>query len=259
MRHIFLAVTLLCVTRLSAQSADELYVLVPIALSHPIAGAFGSGWESELWVHNGGPVAAGNARGCQITYEGQQCLLPFAPGTTSRAPSVQLESAFNAVLMYVGPPGALAHMQFSSRLFETSRHAQPLGVEVPVVREADFFIDPVRFVGVSGSSSTRVALRVYHADRLENRSGGAVRVDLYRPDSSIIASKVLTLAYGPADWDPGYAAILDLRSSIPELEGIERYDVTVTPLKSDMHFYALVSTTDVNTQQVLVITPQRSH
>jgi hypothetical protein len=186
------------------------------------------------------------------------CPLQFPANKTAQVPPELTQGTFNAVVIELAPQGVAAQLAFSLRLYERSKHAQPIGVDVPVVRPEQFFTGPVRFAGVDATSGNRVSLRVYDPRRSDVRGGGVVRVDVYRVDGSPLATRTLALQYTNADWDPGFAALFDLQSDIPEVGTVPRYDVVVTPISSGLKFYALMSSTHFETQQVLVMTPQQS-
>lgn len=151
----------------------------------------------------------------------------------------------------------LADFNFSSRLVELSRHTQPAGVHMPVVREDHFFTQSARFVGISGSNSNRVAVRVYDPRR---RRGSQVKIEVIDANGSLKAETILTLHYTDPpsplipEREPGYNAIHDLVAALPQLATVPRYDIRVTPLTANMEFWALVSVTDIETQQVLLVT-----
>ena len=148
-------------------------------------------------------------------------------------------------------PYVAGGVTLSGRLFELTRHTQPAGVHVPVVREGEFFTRPSRFVGIPRDDSSRVAIRVYDPQR---RPGGVVRLELFGPDNVLIDGMVMPLLYTVSDTEPGYAAILDLTATFPRLNAADRFDIQITPLTTGMEYWALASVTDRDTQQVLFIT-----
>lgn len=232
-----------------AQESPFITILVPVSVPDAAPGAFGTLWQSEVWIYNGSDTPYGSVRSCGSSDPLFGCAT-HAPNTTEREFPEVLRSPFNAVLLYVARNDA-SRFTFSSRLFELSRHTQPVGVDVPVVREQDLFTSAVRFVGVSGGASSRVALRVYDPMR---REGSSVRVELLTTKGDPIAEATLLVPHDPVIFYPGYTAILDLVVAFPQLHGVDRYDVRVTPLTAGMQYYALMSITDNDSQQVLLIT-----
>lgn len=224
--------------------------LVPISAPKPVAGANGTLWQTELWVHN--DVGVPLALICSdVIVDGIPPCPAFHPaGVTEKAFEFETTSRLGAVLFHL-PPDSVGKIDLSSRLFELSRHAQPAGVYLPVVREDRFYTGPVRFVGIPLSAASRVALRVYDPRR---HPSSQVRVELIDSNGPLIAQTVLTLLDSYTKWEPGYGSILDLAASFPQLRNVERFDIRVTPLTPGMEFWGLVSVTDWDTQQVVLIT-----
>jgi hypothetical protein len=122
---------------------------------------------------------------------------------------------------------------------------------MPIVREDRFFTAPVRFIGIPASAASRVALRIYDPRR---HPASQVRVELIHTNGSPIADTVLTLQDSSTKWEPGVGSILDLAASFPQLRNVDRFDIRVTPLTPGMEYWGLVSVTDWDTQQVILIT-----
>jgi hypothetical protein len=224
--------------------------LVPISAPDVVPGANGTLWKTELWVHNG--IGLPLALICSdVIVEGiPPCPAFHPPGTTEQAFNFETRSRLGAVLFHL-PPDSVGSIDLSSRLFELSRHAQPAGVYMPVVREDRFYSSPVRFIGVPASSASRVALRVYDPRR---HAAAQVRVELINTNGSPIADTVLTLQDSYTKWEPGVGSIFDLAAMFPQLRNVDRFDIRVTPLSPVMDYWALVSVTDWDTQQVVLIT-----
>ena len=223
--------------------------LVPISAPNILPGANGTLWKTELWIHNG--VGAPVALICSdVISEIPPCPAYHAPGITEKAFDFETTSRLGAVLFNL-PPDFVNKIDLSSRLFELSRHTQPAGVYLPVVREDRFYTAPARFVGIPASTASRVALRIYDPRR---RPGSQVRVELIDANDSPIADTVLTLLDSSTKSEPGVGSILDLAASFPQLRNVDRFDIRVTPLIPGMEYWGLVSVTDWDTQQVVLIT-----
>jgi hypothetical protein len=224
--------------------------LVPINAPQPVAGMYGTVWQTELWVYNGSSVPIA-LRGCGNIIDGTPCNpATHNPGVTEQAFGRETSSTTGPVLLNVSSNLA-ASLGFSSRLFEVSRHTQPAGVYMPVIREDRFFSTGSRFVGIPGSLTSRVALRLYDPRR---RSGSTVRLEVITSDGTALVDTVLPLLYNDIPDEPGYATISDIAASFPQLAGTQRFDIRITPLTPGMEYWALVSVTDRDTQQVLLIT-----
>lgn len=234
--------------------------LLPLNVPNAVAGAYGSEWKTELWVHNGSSTPY-DIQGCPGLNVGGVSLcegVPFhPPGITEQA--YPYETGENG-------PGALNAFTFNvsssqsgiivrSRLYELSKHAQPAGVEIPVIREDEFFTDTSRFIGVPNNSVVRVALRVYDPMHIP---GSAARVEIFDKNGTVLGSTILPLIPQTVDAiSPGYAAILDVASAFPQLAGIDHFDIKVTPIQSTRAYWAFVSVTDLNTQTVLLVTSDK--
>jgi hypothetical protein len=232
--------------------AQMVRVLIPISVPSEVPGAYGTLWKSDLWIHNG------LDRAMAFSCSGNVGPFPICDGinagvTAQPSNGVLSLSKSGALLLYLNFQEGEDPRQanFSCRLFELSRHAQPAGVHIPVVRDGEFFQQPSRFIGISGSAANRVALRVYDPDAYKR--DGAVRVDMIDSHGATIGSTTLPLQYFNV-WSPGYAAIYDLAAAFPQLANADRYDVRVTPLTPGMEYWAMVSVTDIESQQVLLIT-----
>jgi hypothetical protein len=245
---------LLCITSgLYAQDVNHDGVvdyLVPISAPSQVSGANGSLWKTELWLHNGLDAPFALSSPCEVMIPEGPC--PPVPlhqsGVTEQA--FHWETRYTARSLIFQLPLALAdRITLSSRLFELSRHAQPAGVDLPLVREDQFFIGSSRFIAIPRDGSSRVALRVYDPRRTLFND---IHVELITPDGTVIGETTLYPSITSAH-EPATAAIYDLAAAFPSLASVERFDVRVTPVPG-MEYWALVSVTDWDTQQVLLIT-----
>lgn len=213
-------------------------ILVPI-FAQPGPGAFGSFWQSELWVHNDTdePVQTG--------------LGPVFPPKTTIGPLVGDRA--------VGTPGLVmftrreheAHLHFSVRIRDLSRQAQTWGTEIPVVRESEFFTGRMQLLAVPTDGRFRTMLRVYEFLGF-GLSPGAVRVRFYRTGVSpdvLLHEQTVSLA------GTGVLAYAQLASLPPEVSDAAPVRIEIEPLK-EMWFWAFVSITNNETQHVTIITPQ---
>ncbi|HVS31478.1 MAG TPA: IPT/TIG domain-containing protein [Thermoanaerobaculia bacterium] len=125
-----------------------------------------------------------------------------------------------------------------------------LGVEIPVIRSAATFgpDSVIAILNVPIAAQYRQKLRIYDFD---GELGRTVRVNI---DGVVTRDIVLSAAAESGDFPeyPGYAE-LDL-NLIPELIGRDAVTVTIdTPAEG--RFWAYVSVTNNDTQQVTVVTP----
>jgi hypothetical protein len=246
------ALTFLLISTVPAAGQDtnsdgRVSYLVPIISERPILGLNGSVWTTELWLHTDVQT---RLRGCGTLIPPNGCP-PHAAGITERAFDGEVVG-FGTALVYDIPAGAARGLKLSSRLYE-SHGGQPVGVDIPVVREDKYFTSSARFVGVPSSSRTRVALRLYDPRRVP---GLTVRVELLDTHDSLIAATVVSLTYQSFGeyGEPGFAAVFDLAASFPQLLAYDRFDVRVTSLRPRSEYWALVSVTDNESQQVVLVT-----
>ena len=257
---------LCCIGSMSCLAAQDVNgdghvtYLVPLNVPSAVSGAYASQWETELWVYNGSSSPY-NIQGCPGLNVGGTSLcqgVPFhSPGVTEKAFPYETgedsPGVLNAFTFDVSP--ANAGVVVKSRLYEISKHAQPAGVEIPVVPEDAFFTEASRFIAVPNNVGLRVALRIYDP---MHTAGSAARVEIFDENGTALASTVLPLIPQTIDAiSPGYAAILDIGSAFPQLSGVDRFDIEVTPLTAGMRYWAFASVTDQSTQTVLLVTAEK--
>ena len=263
LRRVFGFILLLVVSGGIAAAQDvngdgRITYLVPINVPDASPGALGSKWQTELWVYNGSDFPLNLQGVCPgILFQPACSLTPYhSVGVTEKAFSYE---TLNGAPVYSALVFSLyswdANVVLKSRLYETSRHAQPAGVEIPVVREDQFFTKPSRFIGIPRTSGFRIALRVYDPMRI---AGSAVRIELFDISGKSLSSSTVPLVPQTIDSiSPGYAAILDLAGAFPQLADVDRFDIRVTPVVDGMYYWAFVSVTDQDTQTVLLVTADK--
>jgi hypothetical protein len=204
---------------------------------------------TEAWIHNAGTS--------DLFLEGindqvlpnlpcQVCVHP--PGITELARD--FIAAFPAVIFNVSVAES-ATLNLSSRLFELSRLTQPVGVELPIVREDEFLTQPARLIAVPSGPEVRATLRVYDPRRTQAASA---QVEVLALNGTLLGTSLIQLQYRAESAIPGMA-VIDLNSLFPAIYSVSRYDVRVTPVPAQTEYYAFVSVTDNDTQQVFMITP----
>lgn len=239
-------------------------LLVPIAFrsGEVLPGAFGTLWAGEIWLHNG------STAGFPTLQPGGVCM----PSCDINVPSGfrgrlgWVNSNHNAAMLQV-PATDAGRVFVSARLLELSRQSQPTGVEVPVVKEADFFVGERWILGVPLSAGTRAALRVYDPYA---RADTAIEVDFFASGSGSADPGVLlqSAVLRPGD-DPnaGYsgihppqvptvAASLNLASDFPVLASHQFVDIRLNPIQEGRAYWAMANVTHNDTQHVLLVTSQ---
>lgn len=238
--------------------SDFEQVLVPISYTSPTAGAFGSVWDTELWVRNASSSAVIFSQGrpiCKVMCGGDfPTLQPLA---TTRIRHHGTDGVQPGIFLYVEKARA-ADVTFSLHAQNVSRAATDWGTELPVVREGAFHISAFEILNVPNASEYRVALRVYgltlstmHRD---------VRVIVTPIDSEeVVYESVLRFAGVMISSDPEfpshptYAVIPDLTQLVTS--SAERLRVRIEPLVEGK-YWAFVSVTHNTSQHVTVVSPQ---
>ncbi|MBW3563376.1 MAG: hypothetical protein KY459_01460 [Acidobacteria bacterium] len=235
-------------------------VLVPVALTRhdQAAGAYGSLWATQTWIHNGTGL---DIHFLQVPVD---CFLSCAPlyptGYFGRVGEVGgSPTPDQGELLYLPEVDDLIHLNL--RLFELSRHAQPAGVEIPVIREKDFLTREAVLLAVPVGEELRSTLRVFDPVLIR---GSAVKVELLDPEGHLVATTTLRPGDHPAVPEvkgsgfyryPGYDAIYNITDIFPELRQFDHFHVRLTSLTPGLGYWGFVSVTDNETQHVLLITP----
>jgi len=232
-------------------------ILLPIAFRPgvEVRGAFGTVWQGQVWLTNRsrGPINIQQWYGC-----GSDDCLAFYPAAYAGLLTKPVDDLPEPGALLTPTADDAQLLTFSNRIFEVTRHAQPQGIEVPVVREGNFISGSTVLLGIP-VAGVRSALRVYDPRRV---AGASFRIEAVAPDGTVLGATDLTTMFslfGPHQWDPirpGFAAIYDLAAAFPGVTGLDYFHVRITPITQGVEFWAMVSVTDNDTQQVLIIAPQ---
>jgi len=228
-------------------------VLIPVSLSVPVRGAFGSLWDTRILVRN----ASANP----VMFAQGTLLCPFCPGGVSVIEPFQYKRYRNA--LGNGYPGAILHVEkksahnvtLSARLVNLSDGGD-LGVDLPVVRESAFLQNAGSILDVPVQTNFRRLLRIYEVDA---NNGASFDVRLFDSNDRLIRSvTVLTTGGGVPDFPgfphfPAYAEV--------ELDQF-LFDVTVGSIRVEItprqpsRWWAFVSITHNVTQRVTLAYPK---
>jgi hypothetical protein len=161
-------------------------------------------------------------------------------------------SAVRAAFIYV-PNESVDAIEFGLRVRDVSRQSDSWGTEVPVVREDRAFQRPFDLLNVPLPARFRQTLRVYGFDK----TGGSVRVQYYDTTGRMLKEFLLPLLPPRSDdiFTPGYLQF-DQFAQVPELAGVERIRVRVSPTDASQRLWAMISVTNNVTQELTMITPQ---
>jgi hypothetical protein len=214
-------------------------VFIPVLVAN-LNGAGGSVWQTDFW--------ATNTSDQPVLYQIAECLQSagcndintLAPQSTqSRGDSPRPTGRWL-------PLDPAVHLE--ARLRDVSRNASSAGVELPIVREADFRGDEVSLNAIPRDARFRITLRLYGLD-----AGGDVTVEQLDANGNLLTEKVVTLA--PPDVPgllTGYAQVaLD---PAPDTTPIR---IRIRPRTSNLRIWALASITNNVTSEVTLVQPWR--
>jgi len=233
---LFLAITSLTVATASASDAR---VFIPVLVSN-LNGAGGSVWDTDLWATNTSdqPVVYQIAP-CNQAAECQLVNTLSPESTISRGDSPRPTGRW----LPLDPA-----VQLGARLRDRSRNASSAGIEIPLVREADFRADEINLNAIARDPGFRITLRVYGLD-----AGGDVTVEQFDTNGNLLSAMSVTLA-PPAvpGLLTGYAQIaLD---TAPDTTPIR---LRIRPRTSNLRIWALASITNNVTSEVTLVQPWR--
>ena len=238
-------------------ASDFARVLIPLLVDET-PGARAT-WTSEI-------SAIGQQNGTTITF----CFLgcPIAISNAFRLFPGRQERLWPFSREHAAPRGAMLYLEkayaarttFSARLF-SSRSTPSRGVELPIVREAEWRTDAVIIPRVVVDPSHRFMIRVYDPDATPH-AGVIVRV--FEHDvSRVLAERTIPLETRPdriastgLPGYPGYAEASDIFDGIVPAEGSRQVGVAVFGITPGLRLWAFVSATENEGEHVTLITPQ---
>jgi hypothetical protein len=241
-------------------------VLVPIGVAD-VAGAKGSLWTTELWaVSTNSESVAVAALPCLLGPNGCAAAFELAPGRTTKVGP--LASAENPGVLLLVPKPQAANVAFTLHVRDLNKQSESWGAEIPVVPEEDLFTGPAHMPNVPFGSKYRQTLRIYAL--LDAVPAATFRVKMYHvtgtaPDR-LLRDDVVTLNRGPEPppnmiGSPlAQIAIVDM--FLIEIGGVDRVRVSIesmtdpTALRPPIPYWAFVSITNNETQQVTTVTPR---
>lgn len=238
--------------------------LVPIHLIHPVEGAYGSRWVSELTIVNIGTTAAYIENYGDCGPISGPCFAPIDPGVSETGGSIRnLRLHDVPAALLVIDDRYVDQLVLQSRVRDTSRGSHSWGAWIPVVPEAAAVNGPVALLDIPVNAGYRQTLRVYSFD---NAAGRAVRVRIYgvvtrdphlpsTPDP-LVAEMIVPMRYSErGGTSPNYAEIGNL-ATLQGLIGYEKVWLTIEPVGS-FGIWGMVSVTNNTTQEITMIVPHR--
>ncbi|PYQ26711.1 MAG: hypothetical protein DMF56_23305 [Acidobacteria bacterium] len=231
-------------------------ILVPV-VAYRVAGAFGSIWSTELVGRND------NERSIVVGQYFSDLVETLTPPLWRGADA---KSTFRPVLVpngaaflyhehIDGSPGTKP-LAFSLRVRDLSRQADSWGTEVPLVRDEDAFVArPMDMLNIPFEPESRITLRIYDFD---GQIGGSVPVFIRNNESdAVLGSTIVSFAEGVLQNTPPAPGlvVLDVKPLVTNASGVERIRIQVGDPNLQKRLWALVSVTDLDTQQVTIVTP----
>lgn len=272
MKRALAVLTLFLLTTANLFAADPAgyeRVLVPVMLRSPIPGIAGSLWVTELSVRNesSNPVDIFQHE-CEYTCE---CITiacrpedPTPPQTSFVfRPTRDTRNLSNpGVFMYIGRSAA-ADVALQLRVRDLSRSALSLGTELPLIRESDMKTHALHLLNIPTDVRFRQHLRIYAITNAGESADVAVRVE--DDAGTILAERTVALAsvtvpdFAPAGHPtgvPSYGEIPYLTTAIPQPVTTSSFHVSIEPITPGLRYWAFVSVTNNDTQEVTTVTPQ---
>lgn len=252
---LLLAIKLVALT-VDGQTAYERFLL-PL-YGPPAAGAYGSLWGVESWVHYAGTEdtdVVPRLTVCTIT------CTPFYPLLAGEGP-VRIQAAYggSSLLLHVDRR-VVSDFHFSSRVRDLSR-ADGRGAEVPVIHESRMYASPVYLLNVPLHAGSRNTLRVYALPEIPDPVVEVRFFRMPRPDADLVPDlrRVDRITLRTPPGVDGFqirpsASVYDFQ--VPELQAEGTVWLEIVPLTPGLRIWAMVSVTDNTTQHVTLVTPSR--
>lgn len=256
--------SLLLVAVADVASAQNRF-LVPLYLTADVPGAHGSLWQSELAVHNASTHVY-TFQTCAVMEPNEGCPLDVRndellnPSDTKTALPARYPSPANGVagaIIYIysndAPKEDVSGLSFDLRVRDISRSAIAAGTEIPVVRDSDLRTTTLHLLNIPVDARFRVALRLFEVNL--DQADFAVRV-FDQMSNALLRETTLHTATPPQGhprFTPGFAELDDLLSAAASSGALR---VEIEPQTPGAAFWAYVSITNNDSQQITLVTPQ---
>lgn len=236
-------------------------LLVPVSVSTPLAGAFGSLWSTDVWMTNDGDVPVAIVGGLDTGCNFPVCEIDprVQPRATFRPRLFERTDGLQGTFIVV-EAGRADQLSVGLRFRDLSRQSGTWGTAVPVVHEREFRSGRYSLVDVPLLDGFRSVLRVYELN--DTGRNALVRVRMYAIDPSrrlpgsppdrLIQDAVFSLRFlspGSASGAPGYLAV----DYVPIGE---RVRLEVEPVTDGLRLWGFVTVVNNETQHATVISPQ---
>lgn len=222
-------------------------VLLPV-FTPPVKGAFGSDFHTDLRVGTRQNLIEifGLDQNCQVLCIPNGVNNPFMLFAGNEIkPADMLYTGKPGRFLYV-PADQIDHLSVNLRVHDVSRADLNFGTEIPVVRERDFVIDHLMFLGVPTDPRFRNTLRIY------GFYGSIATVYIEgRPPVEV------TLKEGTDVFDPAYGVFTDFPVGSEPVTVIVAAEFHLSP-PTFSPIWAFITVTNNETQVISTISPQPS-
>lgn len=216
-------------------------VLLPVFWSGP--GAYGAQWVTTATLYNGTEYTVTPAY-----------TSVFAPRPAAKSTVVVAAGASSpAGVVEELPRQAMANVDLGLNVHDTSRDAQDLGTEIPVVHESQLYARPFSIANVPNDPRYRITLRLYNLD-----SAPPFILRIFLSGSSVpLVEKTVPLTADAGLRNGGYAEVTTLLPPFPEfISGPLRIEIDPQIHSGIRSAWGFVTVTNNETQHVTVISPQ---
>lgn len=256
LRHFstLLLLSLLIATAAYGQIASQEKLLLPVVLSAPVRGAYGSVFNTQLTILNSSRTTV-SVRG----FGPSQCAIDLC-NSNSLDPN---ETRTFTPFMQAGTVGRFLYVDrnFSNavrvqlRAFDSSHATDTFGTEIPIVRESEALQGPTELLSIPTDRNFRNLVRIYGFD---SGSSDPVLVRIYYRGAAgeqdvLYEERLLNLQPGPSEDYPSYAQF-DITALTPF--AVKEVRVEVVPVNPTLRYYTFASVTNNNTQHITLVTPQ---
>lgn len=243
--------SLLAVVLCFSASADEpvrnySIVLLPIVISEPIPGAFGSQWVTEIVGRNTSSAEVRHVIHCP---SGIACLIEAIPPHTTFTPDLDHSPSGALFVMHTWPGDEVL---FNLRVRDLSRQLDTWGTEIPTIRTDEALTGAAHMLDLPSSERFRLTLRIY--DLSHSPGSSAFSVKVYANAGDTLLNELTAAALPVANAGFGYLMLSDLLPGATS--GEERFRIVVEPLEPQTPYWAFVSITNNETQHITISTPK---
>lgn len=262
MKYILSVFLVFAATEVIAQEVPEPAtmerLLIPLALDPGVSGAFRSYWVTELWLRNDSDRSVIVFRSDPILCNLAICpIVPTVPARTDVGIPLDRRD-IPAAFLYVERT-AIEDVSATLHVRDLTRQELSHGTELPIIRERELLTGHATLLAVPTDPRFRLTLRVYDVDKKETDVRVRVLPMRTPPRPFVADARVPFIRRHDLDTEryathPGFASV-DLHNMFPEIVGQGLVRVEVIPDSPDTRFWAFISITNNDTQQVTTITP----